>query len=69
VAEMECMEGKEGSKVLLTLIFRNCTLMLIFLLENQDLKCVLEVNMWLEAVLGRVAFSYLYKREIGGQYS
>ena len=37
VVEMDCVEGKKGeSKAILTFTFRNCNLMLMFLLEYQD---------------------------------
>ena len=37
VVEMDTVEGskKNGSKVFLTMLFRNCSLMLIFLLEEK----------------------------------
>jgi len=60
VVEMDCVEGSKGGKVLLTMTFRNCNLMLIFLLENQDQECVLEVFVWLETVLGQEAFKKLF---------
>ena len=60
VVEMDCVEGEKGGKVLLTLIFRNCNLMLVFLLEKQDQECVLEVFIWLETVLGQDAFKKLF---------
>ena len=57
VVEMDCVEGKKGeSKAILTFTFRNCNLMLMFLLEYQDQECVLEVFVWLETVLGQEAF-------------
>ena len=57
VVEMDCVEGKKGeSKAILTFTFRNCNLMLMFLLEYQDQECVLEVFVWLEPVLGQEAF-------------
>lgn len=34
--------------------------MLIFLLENQDQECVLEVFIWLEIALGQEAFKKLF---------
>ena len=40
--------------------FRNCNLMLMFLLEYQDQECVLEVFVWLETVLGKEAFRKLF---------
>ena len=55
------MEGKKGeSKAILTFTFRNCNLMLMFLLEYQDQECVLEVFVWLETVLGQEAFKKLF---------
>lgn len=54
VVELDCVEGMKGeSCALLTFTFRNCNLMLMFLLEYQDQECVLEVFIWLETVLGR----------------
>jgi IS30 family transposase len=40
IVEMDTVEGKKGSKVLLTLFFRNCSLMLAILLESSTQKCV-----------------------------
>lgn len=61
VVEMDCVEGMKGeSCALLTFTFRNCNLMLMFLLEYQDQECVLEVFVWLETVLGQDAFKKLF---------
>ena len=61
VVEMDCVEGKKGeSKAILTFTFRNCNLMLMFLLEYQDQECVLEVFVWLETVLEQEAFKKLF---------
>ena len=61
VVEMDCVEGKKGEdRVIMTLTFRNCHLMLMFLLERQDTECVLEVFVWLETVLGKEAFKKLF---------
>ncbi len=60
VVEMDCVEGIKGGKVLLTMLFRNCNLMLMFLLENQNQECVLEVFIWLETVLGQSTFKKLF---------
>jgi len=61
VVEMDCVEGKKGeSRVIMTLTFRNCHLMLMFLLERQDTECVLEVFVWLETVLGKETFQKLF---------
>lgn len=61
VVEMDCVEGKKGEhRALLTFTFKNCNLMLIFLLEYQDQECVLEVFIWLETILGKEAFRKLF---------
>lgn len=61
VVEMDCVEGKKGeAPTLLTFTFRNCNLMLIFLLEHQNQECVLEVFIYLETVLGKEAFKRLF---------
>lgn len=40
VVEMDTVEGKKGGKVLLTLFFRNCSLMLAVLMDACTQKCV-----------------------------
>lgn len=61
VVEMDCVEGKsDDNKVLLTFVWRNCNLMLIFLLEHQDQECISEVFVWLETVLGQKKFKKLF---------
>ncbi len=61
VVEMDCVEGKKGeSPALLTFTFRNCNLMLMFLLEYQNQECVLEVFVWLETILGQETFRKLF---------
>ena len=61
VVEMDCVEGqKTENKVILTFTFRNCNLMLMFLLEHQNQNCVLEVFKWLENNLGKEAFKKLF---------
>ena len=61
VVEMDCVEGKKGdSRSILTFTFRNCNLMLMFLLEYQDQECVLEVFVWLETILGKEIFKKLF---------
>ena len=61
VVEMDCVEGTSGDdKALLTFVWRNCNLMLIFLLENQDQECVSEVFVWLEDELGQELFKKLF---------
>jgi IS30 family transposase len=60
VVEMDCVEGVKGGKVFLTMLFRNCHLMLMFLLDHQDQECVSEVFVWLETVLGVEVFQKLF---------
>lgn len=40
VVEMDTVEGQKGGKVLLTLFFRCCSLMLAFLIEEKSQDCV-----------------------------
>lgn len=61
VVEMDCVEGRKGeSRAILTLTFRNCTLMPMFLLERQNQECVLEVFDRLENRMGKEAFKKLF---------
>lgn len=61
VVEMDVVEGlKTESKVLLTLLFRSCNLMLIFLLESQTQAEVKKVFDSLELDLGYDLFSKLF---------
>ena len=43
VVEMDTVYGTRGGKVLLTFFFRNCSLMIAFLLESCTIDCVTEV--------------------------
>lgn len=43
VVEMDTVEGRKGGKALLTILFRNCSLMLIFLLERKTQDEVIRV--------------------------
>ena len=56
------MEGAGGKseKVLLTMLFRNCNLMLLFLLEADDRKNVREVFLWLYEQLGAALYHKLF---------
>lgn len=62
VVEMDTVEGSKGngSKVFLTMLFRNCSLMLIFLLEEKTMECVTKVFEWLTDVLGIEIFQELF---------
>ena len=63
VVEMDTVEDskKNGSKVFLTMLFRNCSLMLIFLLEEKTQACVTEVFDLLTRLLGIDAFRELFQ--------
>lgn len=61
VVEMDTVEGlKSENKVLLTLLFRSCNLMLIYLLENKTQAEVRKVFDSLESALGYDVFSKLF---------
>lgn len=52
VVEMHIVEGLKGGKVLLTMLFRNCSLMLAFLLETKTQKEVRRIFDELTEMLG-----------------
>ncbi|MCH4887386.1 IS30 family transposase [Acidaminobacter sp. JC074] len=52
VVEMDVVEGKKGGKVFLTMLFRNCNLMLIFLMDKSTQADVLKVFNDLTGVFG-----------------
>lgn len=60
VVEMDTVHGSRGGKTLLTLFFRNCSLMLAFLMESCTQDCVHEVIEWLYDTLGADAFCELF---------
>ena len=61
VVEMDTVEGCRGShKVILTLLFRSCNLMLMFLLENKTQEAVIEALNWLCDELGIGVFQQLF---------
>lgn len=60
IVEMDCVEGTKSGKALLTMIFRNCHLMLLFLIDHQNQECISEVFVWLETVLGVEGFRKLF---------
>lgn len=62
VVEMDTVEGSKlnGKKVLLTMMFRNCSLMLIFLLQEKTQECVTEVFDYLCTNLGTNLFKELF---------
>lgn len=49
---MDTVEGQKGGKVLLTMLFRNSTFMLAFLMVEKSQKCVNQVFNSLQDKLG-----------------
>lgn len=62
VVEMDTVEGgrNNGNKVFLTLFFRSCSLMLIFLLEEKTQACVTKVFDYLSCSLGIEIFRAIF---------
>lgn len=60
VVEMDVVEGIKGGKVFLTMMFRNCSLMLIFLLESKTQDEVERVFNEMMFVLGVEEFEKLF---------
>lgn len=61
VTEMDSVEGRKGGKVLLTIYFRNCELMLAFLREVNTARSVTDIFSYLDRALGREAFRNLFQ--------
>ena len=61
VVEMDTVEGIKGGKVLLTMMFRNCSLMLMFLLESKTQSEVKRVFDTLTAAIGHDTFSKMFQ--------
>lgn len=60
VVEMDTVVGPEPGKVLLTMLFRNSTFMLAFLIENTKRESVIRVLHFLQQALGTDVFSRLF---------
>ncbi len=60
VVEMDSVEGKKGGKVLLTLFFRNCNLMLAYIRDTNTARSVTEIIEGLYQQLGRETFCKLF---------
>lgn len=60
VVEMDTVEGTKGGKVFLTMMFRSCSLMLIFLLEEKTQECVKKVFDFLDHTLSTNVFRALF---------
>ena len=61
VVEMDSVEGRKGGKVLLTIYFRNSSLMLAFIRDNNTAKSVTEIFEWLYDRLGHEIFTRLFQ--------
>lgn len=60
VVEMDSVEGRKGGKVLLTLFFRNCNLMLAYIRDTNTARSVTEIIEELYEKLGREPFCRLF---------
>lgn len=61
VVEMDSVEGRKGGKVLLTIYFRNSSLMLAFIRDNNTAKSVTEIFDWLYEQLRHEVFTSLFQ--------
>ena len=61
VVEMDSVEGRKGGKVLLTIYFRNSSLMLAFIRDNNTAKSVAEIFDLLYERLGHDKFTNLFQ--------
>jgi IS30 family transposase len=61
IVEMDTVEGKKGGKVFLTMMFRSCNLMLLFLLESKTQEEVKRVFDELTKTLGAARFAQLFE--------
>ena len=61
VTEMDTVEGKKGGKVLLTIYFRNCELMLAFIRDANTARSVTDIFNRLDQMLGRDSFGLLFQ--------
>lgn len=60
VVEMDTVEGTRSGKVILTLLFRNCALMPMFLLDANTQECVISVFDSIEKGIGTECFQKLF---------
>lgn len=61
VVEMDSVEGRKGGKVLLTIYFRNCSLMLAFIRDANTARTVTEIFDQLYDLLGHDTFNSLFQ--------
>ena len=60
IVEMDSVEGRKGGKVLLTLFFQNCNLMLAYIRDANTARSVTEIFQKLYESLGRETFCRLF---------
>jgi IS30 family transposase len=60
IVEMDTVEGTRTGKVILTLLFRHCNFMCMFLLEANTQECVINTFNSLENILGIECFKRLF---------
>lgn len=60
VVEMDTVEGRKGGKVLLTVYFTNCELMLAFIRDANTARSVTDIFNRLDRILGRDKFRELF---------
>ena len=60
VVEMDTVVGPEPGKVILTMLFRNCSFMLAFLMDNTKSESVIQVFRFLQNELGTEVFARLF---------
>lgn len=56
IVEMDSVIGRVGGKVLLTLMFKSCDLMLAFIRDRNTAQSVIDVFNWLHSLLGTQTF-------------
>ena len=59
VAEIDSVIGRVGGKVLLTMMFKSCDLMLAFIRDRNTSQSVIDVFNYLDGTLGREVFAHL----------
>ena len=60
VVEIDTVVGPEPGKVLLTMLFRNCSLMIAFLMDNNQSSSVIKIFHFLQSALGSDRFARLF---------
>lgn len=61
IVQMDTVEGIKGGKVFLTLLFVKTNLMLIFLLDNKDTKCVFNAFEFIKSSIGIENFAKYFE--------